>query len=63
MIVPTDARTEIAVLGRRPDGVDVVTRVPLPGRLTTDLGVAAADGDLTLAVGTDDRVLRIWPSG
>ncbi len=56
------------------DGVVVTVEVPLPGRMTTNLAVGPPppvdgrpgtdnpDGPLAVAVGTDERVLRIWPA-
>lgn len=55
------------------DGVLIVAEVPLPGRMTTNLAVGPGPGGtqpgeagppspLSVAVGTDESVLRIWPA-
>lgn len=75
VVVPTDRRDALGVLTRTEDpeagydGVEVVAELPLPGRMTTNLGVRPAlEGDdagipaLGFAVGTDESVLRIWPA-
>ncbi len=82
VVVPTDARDELGVLTRVDQAssetgaaVDIVASVALPGRLTTNIGIAPApapapdqdaDGDggpepgLVVAVGTDEEVVRFW---
>jgi hypothetical protein len=75
VMVPTDRRDALGVLTRTEDpeagydGVEVVAELPLPGRMTTNLGVRPVPegGDagiptLGFAVGTDESVLRIWPA-
>jgi hypothetical protein len=44
-----------------PDGVVEVWRLPLDGRLTTNLSaVTLPDNTLALAAGTDANLLRVW---
>ncbi len=77
VVVPTDRRDGIGILtrvraeaGAAHDGVTVTATLDLPGRMTTNLavgppaeGVEADPGQpLAVAVGTDERILRIWPA-
>jgi hypothetical protein len=62
VIVPTDSRSELGLLTRTSDGVEIAAQVPLPGRLATNIGAwADPGGHLTIAVGTTDNMLLIWP--
>ncbi len=59
IIVPTQAMTELAILERTAEGFDERMRLPLDGRLATNVAAAVGrDGRLTLAVVTEDRTLR-----
>ncbi len=61
VVLPTDDRTELAILTRTTRGVEVVATVELDGRLTTNIGVHAdRDGSLGFAAGTDEGMLHIW---
>jgi hypothetical protein len=61
IVVPTQAMTALAILERTEDGFSEVTRLPLDGRLATNVA-AAVDrlGLLSLAAATDDGRLRIF---
>ncbi len=63
VVAPTDTRTELGVLTRTDDGVDVVATVDIGGRLSTNLAVGPADaaGALSFAAGTESGTVRIWP--
>ena len=61
LVVPTQAMTELAILERTPDGFAEVSRLPLDGRLASNVAAAVdRDGRLSLAVVTDDGRLRIF---
>ncbi|MEM8923124.1 MAG: hypothetical protein AAGD35_06450 [Actinomycetota bacterium] len=67
VVVPTDDRRGIGVLTRTDETVEEVAVLELPGRLSTNIGVSAPgdggdDAGVTVAVGTDDGVLRLWPA-
>jgi len=59
-LVPTTARDALAAARRTPDGATIAWRLPLGGRLTTNVtGVALRDGRVAVGAGTADGV-RIW---
>jgi hypothetical protein len=61
VVVPTQAMTELAILDRTAEGFEEIMRLPLGGRLTTNVAAAIdRHGRLSLAVGTDDGRLRIF---
>jgi len=61
IVVPTQAMTELAVLERTEEGFAEVMRLPLEGRLASNVAAAVGrDGRLSLAVATDDGRLRIF---
>lgn len=63
VVLPTGDQQMLGVLQRVDDGVDVVARLDLDGRLTTNVAAGTVDGDrLAVAVGTDAGLLRIWPA-
>ncbi len=63
LVVPTQERTELAGVARTAGGAAEAWRVPLPGRITTNVAaVELPGGRLDLAVGTAEGVLRIWPA-
>lgn len=64
ILAPTQDLTALGILSRTEDGVEVVGELPLPGRLTSNVGVSTlADGGLAVAVGTSDGILRIYAEG
>jgi hypothetical protein len=61
VVVPTQAMTELAILERTQDGFTEVSRLPLDGRLASNVAAAVGrDGRLSLAVATDDGRLRVF---
>jgi hypothetical protein len=61
IVLPVQDRSALAGLQHGPDGVVEVWRLPLDGRLTTNLSaVTLPDNTLALAAGTDANLLRVW---
>ena len=61
VIVPTQDMTELAIIERTADGFAEVVRLPLDGRLATNVAAAVDEqGRLSLAAATDDGRLRIF---
>jgi hypothetical protein len=59
-LVPTTARESLAAVRRTADGATVAWRLPLGGRLATNVtGVALPDGRVAVGAGTADGV-RVW---
>ena len=65
VVLPTDDLSALGILRRveAEAGVEVVDTIALPGQLTTNIAVSPplANGAVSLAAGTADNVLRIWP--
>jgi len=53
---------ELTALRRTADGVELAWQTPVGGKAVTNLGAFNLEGRLTLGVGRDDGVLRVWPS-
>ena len=63
LLVPTQSRVELSGIRRTPGGAEVVWSLPVGGLINTNIGVVSdSDGGLSVAVGREDRVLRIWPA-
>jgi hypothetical protein len=61
VVVPTQAMTELAVLKRTGDGFAEVMRLPLHGRLATNVAAAVdGEGRLSLAAATMDGRLHVF---
>lgn len=61
VVVPTQEMRALAILTRVSDGFEEVATLPLGGRLATNVGAAVdAEGQLSLAVGMEAGVLRIF---
>jgi hypothetical protein len=61
IVVPTQARDQLAGLQHMADGVREMWSLPLDGTLSTNLAaVTLPNGSLALAAGTDDGRLRVW---
>jgi hypothetical protein len=64
VVVPNQELTTLGVLTRTVAGVTVAAELALPGRLATNIAAGInTDGHLSLAVGTTEGVLRVWPPG
>ena len=62
VILPTEDRAAIHAIERVPGSSVMVWGQPLGGFLSTNIGtLTRADGTLSLAVGTDQGILRIFP--
>ncbi len=63
LLVPTQNRAELSGIRRTSGGAEVVWSLPVGGRISTNMGVVTnSDGGLSVAVGREDQVLRIWPA-
>lgn len=63
LLLPTQDRTIIGAIRRVPGGAEVAWRLPLEGRLSTNLAaVVDGEGKLILGAGQEDGMLRLWPS-
>ena len=63
LLIPTQNRDELSGIRRIAGGAEVVWSLPVGGRISTNIGVVTdPDGGLSVAVGREDRVLRIWPA-
>ncbi len=61
LLVPTQNRAELFGIRRTTEGAEVAWSLPIGGRISTNIGVVTdSDGGLSVAVGREDRVLRIW---
>ena len=67
VLLPTNDLSALGILRRNESdddmGVEVVSNVPLQGRLTTNIAVSepSPSGAVGVAVGTSDGLIRIWP--
>ena len=63
LLIPTQNRDELSGIRRIAGRAGVVWSLPVGGRISTNIGVVTdPDGGLSVAVGREDRVLRIWPA-
>ena len=61
MLLPNQARTELGAIQQSADGAEAVWKLPLSGKLVTNIAVSQlADGRLAVGVGQDDSTLRVW---
>lgn len=61
VLVPNQALDTLGVLRRSMAGVEVAWTLPVDGRVSTNLAaVPEADGRVSVGVGREDRVLRLW---
>ncbi|MGI9529626.1 MAG: hypothetical protein ACR2NG_07940 [Acidimicrobiia bacterium] len=64
VIVPTNDLDTLGVLSRTVDGVDIAAELPLPGQLSTNVaGASLTDGNVAIAAGTSEGILRIYAVG
>ena len=63
LLVPTQNRAQLSGIRRTSEGAEGVWSLPVGGRISTNIGVVTdRDGGLSVAVGREDEVLRIWPA-
>jgi hypothetical protein len=61
LLLPNQRRTELGGIRRTQAGAEVAWTIPVGGRLSTNIAaVALADGSLSISVGRDDGVMRVW---
>ena len=61
LLLPSQDLTELGVISRNPGGAEVERKIPVGGKLTTNLAaVTLTDGSLAVGVGREDEVLRLW---
>jgi hypothetical protein len=62
LLVPSEDFRSLGGLRRTAGGAEAAWTVPVGGRVTTNLaGVTAPNGRMSIGVGRDDAVLRVWP--
>jgi hypothetical protein len=61
-VLPNQGLDVIGALQRVDVGASQVWRLPLEGRVSTNLAAVAMPGGMALGVGRDDGVLRVWLS-
>lgn len=61
LLLPSQDLAELGVISRNPGGAEVERKIPVGGKLTTNLAaVTLTDGSLAVGVGREDAVLRLW---
>jgi hypothetical protein len=61
LLVPNQARTELAGIRRTEEGAVVAWTLDLEGRLNSNLAaVTLKSGEMVVGAGREDGVLRIW---
>ncbi len=60
LLVPTNSMRALAGLRRTRTGVEEAWRLELPGRLSTNVAVAALGGRAVIGAGTYKGILRLW---
>ncbi len=61
LLLPRFSLDSLAAVRRSGSGAEIVWELELPGTLATNLAaVATAHGDLVLAAGTDNGIVRFW---
>ena len=61
LLVPTQDKSRLGGIRRTATGAEVVWELPLPGRITTNIGaVSLPGGMLGVGVGGSDGILRLW---
>ena len=61
VLLPNPGLTELVAIRRSQSGADQIWSLPLGGVMRTNIsGVSLPDGQLALAVGRSDGILRIW---
>ena len=60
LVVFDQSLVELMALRRTEDGIDGAWQTPVGGKAATNLASVDLGGGITLGVGRDDGVLRIW---
>lgn len=61
LLLPNQRRTELGAIRRTADGAIVAWTIPLDSVLSTNLaGVTLPNGRLSVGVGQEDGILRVW---
>ena len=60
LVVFDQSLVELTALRRTEDGINEAWQTPVGGKAATNLASAVLGGGITLGVGRDDEVLRIW---
>ena len=61
LLLPSQDLTSLGLLQRTNNGAEVITDLPLDGRLSSNLaGISLPDGSLAIAAGTDSGSLYLW---
>ncbi|RMG96240.1 MAG: hypothetical protein D6706_10480 [Chloroflexi bacterium] len=63
LLLPNQSRTELGAIQHTSEGAKVIWRVPLPGKMVTNLATTTTEnGRLVIGVGLDNGILRLWPA-
>ena len=61
LLLPSPDLTELVAVRRSSSGAEAVWQLPIDGQLSTNLaGVISPDGEIVIAVGRTDGVLKLW---
>ena len=60
LVVFDQSFTEFTAMRRTVDGIEIAWQTPVGGKAATNLASVNLDGGISLGVGRDDGVLRIW---
>jgi len=60
LVVFDQSFTDLTAMRRTADGIEIAWQTPVGGKAATNLASVNLDGGISLGVGRDDGVLRIW---
>ena len=60
LVVFDQSFTDLTAMRRTVDGIEIAWQTPVGGKAATNLASVNLDGGISLGVGRDDGVLRIW---
>ena len=61
VLIPTQDRRQLDALQHQSSGAEVIWSLPLTGYVTTNIAATtSAEGLISIGVGTDDQMLRVW---
>jgi len=64
LLLPSQSRTELGAIRRTSVGAEVTWTLHLGRRVSRNLAASRLrDGSLTVGIGRDDGILRLWPPG